>query len=122
MNWTRSRLMRALYTALRSPTVTIERAAFDPLSHSAQVLYEWHGRTLEARVRVDGAQDGQVTMALHELLHPHLDETLEQAGLDDELAEYAIAGIEAGLVARLKRSPRAYARWRTALTKKQEGA
>jgi hypothetical protein len=58
-------------------------------------------------------------MVVHELLHPLLDDLLETF-LNDELAEFAISGIEEGMLRALKKNAREYERWRNAIARKVE--
>ena len=66
------------------------------------------------------SQDGAVTLVIHELLHPLLDEQLEEF-LNAEVAEFAIRGIEEGLLKALSKNPREYEKWRNAIARKVEG-
>lgn len=116
--WTRARLLNELLRRLASRKVTLEHASFPAWSHSARCEYE-QGRDAEVAIQVDSAQDGAVTMVVHELLHPLLDENLE-AFLSAELAEYAIGGIEERIVKWLTLHPRQYERWRKAIIRKVE--
>ena len=118
--WTRARLLDEMRRRLNGPAVTLAHARFDPMDCSAACHYERDGRKLDATILVDTAQDGAVTLVLHELLHPLLDEPLE-AFLSAELAEFAIKGIEEGMLARLRKNPRQYERWRNAIIRKVEG-
>lgn len=119
--WTRARLLDELRRRLRSDTVKLRQAAFSPMDCSAACHYETDGKRLDATILLDGAQDGAITLVVHELLHPLLDESLE-AFLSPELAEYAINGIEEGMVARLRKNPRQYERWRNAIIRKAREA
>lgn len=103
---------------LTQPTVTVENAIFDPRDCSAACHYE-NGRKLKATILLDATQDGSVTLVLHELLHTMLDANLEDF-LNAELAEYAICGIEEGVLRQMKKSPRQYERWRNAIIRKVE--
>jgi hypothetical protein len=106
---------------LRQPTVRVVPASFSPSDCSAEVTYEWKGRTLHALLKLDHSQEGAVTCVLHELLHAHLDSELEPV-LGEELSEWAIAGIEDALTRNLKKRPRAYEHWRKAIIRKVEEA
>jgi hypothetical protein len=119
MAWTRPRLLAALGKTLRQPTVKVVPASFSPADCSAEVTYEWQGKTLHAVLLLDHSQEGAVTCVLHELLHAHLDAALEPV-LGEELAEAAIAGIEDALARNLKKRPRAYETWRKAIIRKVE--
>jgi hypothetical protein len=117
--WTRARLLNELLRRLADRKTTIAHASFPAYSHSASCEYERKGKGVEVAIQVDSAQDGAVTMIVHELLHTMLDDQLE-AFLSDELAEYAIAGIEERLVRWLTLHPRQYERWRKAIIRKVE--
>jgi hypothetical protein len=110
-----------LRETLAQETVKVEASSFSPQDCSAEVVYEWKGKTLHAVLKLDHAQEGAVTCVLHELLHAHLDDDLEPL-LGEELAEFAIAGIEDGLLRGLKKRARAYEGWRKAIIRKVEEA
>lgn len=117
--WTRARLLTEMRRLLNQPTVTLEPASFDPRDCSAACHYKPGTRKLNATIMIDGTQDGALTLVLHELLHPLLDDHLE-GFLNHELAEFAISGIEEGMLRVLRRNPREYERWRNAIARKQE--
>lgn len=115
--WTRARLLDELRRRLRSDGVKVKHASFSPSDCSAACHYEKDGKKLDATILVDSAQDGAITLIIHELLHPLLDDWLEER-LNQELAEFAINGIEEGMVRCLKRNPRQYELWRNAIIRK----
>ena len=102
--------------------MVLRPASLDPQICSAACQYETEGKptTKAATILIDHAQDGAVTLVIHELLHPLLDEQLE-AFLNAELAEMAIRGIEEGLLKALSKNPREYEKWRNAIACKVEG-
>lgn len=115
--WSRGRLLTELRRVLNSPGVVLRSAAFSPGDCSASCSYEAGARKPSAVILIDHAQDGALTLVIHELLHPVLDERLE-GFLNLELAEFAISGIEEGIVRALKKNPREYDRWRNAIARK----
>jgi hypothetical protein len=117
MRWTRAKLLRQLRRNLNTPGVKVSPAAFSPKDCSAACSYEAGTRKPNAVILIDHTQDGALTMVVHELLHPLLDDLLG-VFLNDELAEFAINGIEEGLLAKLKKNSREYERWRSAITRK----
>jgi hypothetical protein len=119
MVWTRAKLLRQLRRNLNHPGVTVSSASFSPSDCSAACHYEAGTRKPNAVILIDHAQDGALTMVIHELLHPLLDDLLESF-LNDELAEFAISGIEEGMMRGLKKNAREYERWRNAITRKVE--
>jgi hypothetical protein len=120
--WSRARLLNELRRVLNQPGVVLRPASLDPRVCSAACQYETEGKrtTKIATILIDHAQDGAVTLVVHELLHPLLDEQLE-AFLNAELAEMAIRGIEEGLLKALSKNPREYEKWRNAIACKVEG-
>jgi hypothetical protein len=121
VSWTRAKLLKRLSETLKQDTVKLVPASFSPQDCSAEVVYEWNGKTLHAVLKLDHSQEGAVTCVLHELLHAHLDSELEPL-LGAELAEFAIAGIEDGLLRGLRKRARAYEGWRKSIIRKVEGA
>jgi hypothetical protein len=115
--WTRAKLLRQLRRNLNAPGVVISPASFSPADCSAACHYEAGTRKPNATILIDHTQDGALTMVVHELLHPLLDDLLG-AFLNDELAEFAINGIEEGLLTKLKKNGREYERWRNAIARK----
>lgn len=118
---TRPMLLRLMLQSLRRPEVQLELGSFDPMSHAAQCQYEWKHGVLHAKLTVDLSQEGGVTCVVHELLHAHLDGAMEEF-LDPEVAEYALAGIEDGIVRWLSKHPVSWARWRELIGRKLEGS
>lgn len=121
MSWTRAKLLKRLSDTLKQDTVKLVPASFSPSDCSAEVVYEWKGKTLHAVLKLDHSQEGAVTCVLHELLHAHLDDSLEPI-LGPEIAEFAVAGIEDGLLRGLRKRSRAYEGWRKAIIRKVEEA
>jgi hypothetical protein len=119
MRWTRAQLLRQLRRNLNAPGVKLTPASFSPEDCSAACHYEAGTRKPNATILIDHAQDGAVTMVVHELLHPLLDDLLE-GFLNPELAEFAITGIEEGMLRALKKNAREYERWRNAIARKVE--
>jgi hypothetical protein len=117
--WTRAKLLRQLRKNLNTPGVKVSPASFSPKDCSAACSYESGTRKPNAVILIDHTQDGAITMVVHELLHPLLDELLETF-LNDELAEFAISGIEEGMLRALKKNAREYERWRNAIARKVE--
>jgi hypothetical protein len=117
--WTRAKLLRQLRRNLNSPGVVLRPASFSPKDCSAACSYEAGTRKPNATILIDHTQDGALTMVVHELLHPLLDDLLGTF-LNDELAEFAISGIEDGMLAKLKKNAREYERWRNAIARKVE--
>ena len=101
--------------------MVLRPASLDPQICSAACQYEAEGKqtTKAATILIDHAQDGAVTLVIHELLHPLLDAQLEEF-LNAELAEFAVVGIEEGLLRALKKNPRQYELWRNAIARKVE--
>jgi hypothetical protein len=119
MRWTRARLLRQLRRNLNAPGVTLTTASFSPTDCSAACHYESGTRKPNAAILIDHTQDGALTMVVHELLHPLLDEPLG-AFLNTELVEFAISGIEEGMLRKLKNNAHEYERWRNAIARKVE--
>jgi len=119
--WSRARLLNELRRVLNQPGVVLRPASLDPQICSAACQYETEGKqtTKAATILIDHAQDGAVTLVIHELLHPLLDAQLEEF-LNAELAEFAVVGIEEGLLRALKKNPRQYELWRNAIARKVE--
>jgi hypothetical protein len=117
--WTRARLLRQLRRNLAAPGVVLRPTSFSPEDCSASCCYESGTRKPNAVILIDHTQDGALTMVVHELLHPLLDDLLGTF-LNDELAEFAISGIEDGMLAKLKKNSREYERWRNAIARKVE--
>ena len=117
--WTRAKLLRQLRRNLNAPGVKIAPTSFSPEDCSAACSYDTGTRKPNATILIDHTQDGALTMVLHELLHPVLDDLLE-AFLNAELAEFAISGIEEGMLRALKKNAPEYERWRNAIARKVE--
>jgi len=117
--WSRARLLRQLRRNLNAPGIELRAASFSPRDCSAACSYEVGARKPKAIILIDHTQDGALTLVVHELLHPILDEQLESF-LNPELAEFAISGIEEGMLRALKKNAAEYERWRNAIARKVE--
>jgi hypothetical protein len=115
--WTRAKLLRQLRRNLNTPGIKVTPASFSPEDCSAACSYDVGTRKPNAVILIDHTQDGALTMVLHELLHPVLDDRLDTF-LNAELAEFAINGVEEGMLRALKKNAREYERWRNAIARK----
>ena len=111
----------------RHGNIEVISASFDPTVKSADAEYKWANGKLYMKIMLDSAQDGGVSVVIHELLHAHVDDPdcprswgIFPQEWHPDLRENALQGIEEAMVKHLKENPRKFEAWRAAISRKQE--
>jgi hypothetical protein len=124
--WTRTQLLAEMLRSFRQGNIIIVPASFDPTVKSADAEYKWVGHRLHMKLRLDSAQDGGVSIVIHELLHAHADDPdcphahgiLPQEWHPD-LRENALQGVAEAMLKHLtEKYPRKFEMWRAAIIRK----
>jgi len=125
--FTRTQLLARMLQSFRHGNIEIVAASFSTAKQSAEAEYKWVAGQLHMKLRLDAAQDGGVSMVVHELLHAHADDPdcPNACGVlprewHGDLRENALQGIEVAMVKHLTdKYPRKFEQWRAAISRKQ---